>query len=347
METDQVLTEATPYGPFLPVHDSLVLFGSAMGLGYVDHKTTELVYPAQMGIKNVGDIRESILDDNGILWLAGDKGIAKSLQPIIQTEIRQKRPVITRIYRNDEPVILNEQYDLKFDQHTREITFEFALVNPIDPSSVNYRWRLEGFDREWKMTNNSRTAQYMNLPGGNYSLLFESHQPNGSWVSGRALPISIQKPFYAQPLFLVLVLLGFGLLIFGIIRVTAHITRREESIKLRYERKLIEAELTALRSQMNPHFIFNSLNSIYDFILSNDTEHAAEYLVKFSKLMRIVLAQSKQTLVPLYDELMVIELYLELEQIRFNRKFDYSISIDPTLRGKDPSCPTYADSTIS
>ena len=86
-----------------------------------------------------------------------------------------------------------------------------------------------------------------------------------------------------------------------------------------------ELEMKALRAQMNPHFIFNCLNAINRFIISNDAERAADYLTKFAKLIRIVLEKSGQPLIPLEEELYCLKLYMDLEAIRFERPFTYEI----------------------
>ncbi len=88
-----------------------------------------------------------------------------------------------------------------------------------------------------------------------------------------------------------------------------------------------ELKMEALRSQMNPHFIFNSLNSINSFILKNDTTQASEYLVKFARLVRMILQNSQSSLITLEDELECLQLYLQLEALRFNNKFTYAINI--------------------
>lgn len=90
-------------------------------------------------------------------------------------------------------------------------------------------------------------------------------------------------------------------------------------------------ELKSLRTQMNPHFIFNSLNSVNSFISKNDDRSANKYLSRFSQLMRLVLENSKYDFVPLESELKIIELYMELEHLRFQDKFEYELNIDPTI----------------
>lgn len=102
----------------------------------------------------------------------------------------------------------------------------------------------------------------------------------------------------------------------------------ESSLTEKFERQIAEIEMTALRAQMNPHFIFNALNSIKLYVVSNEPKTAALYLTKFSKLIRSILNNSKSKLVSIEDELTALELYIQMEQFRFNFKFDYEINVD-------------------
>src|SRR6266496_3688280 len=101
-----------------------------------------------------------------------------------------------------------------------------------------------------------------------------------------------------------------------------------EKTKVEFQQQATELEMQALRAQMNPHFIFNSLNSINRFILQNNKTQASEYLSKFSRLMRLILQNSQEAFIPLERELEALQLYLELESLRFDNKFEYKISVD-------------------
>ena len=89
--------------------------------------------------------------------------------------------------------------------------------------------------------------------------------------------------------------------------------------------------MVALRSQMNPHFLFNSLNSIKSFIARQEPRKATNFLSKFAQLMRYILANSEQSAIPLSKEIDAIKLYLDLESMRFSNKFDYEIKIAPDV----------------
>ncbi|MCD4698331.1 MAG: tetratricopeptide repeat protein [Bacteroidales bacterium] len=106
---------------------------------------------------------------------------------------------------------------------------------------------------------------------------------------------------------------------------------RQKHLRIKLEMKNLETEQRLLRSQMNPHFIFNSMNSIQSYISGNDSFTAMTYLSKFAQLMRNILDNSRKSLIALSDEINTLELYMELESIRFNKKFDCKIEVDPEL----------------
>jgi LytS/YehU family sensor histidine kinase len=111
--------------------------------------------------------------------------------------------------------------------------------------------------------------------------------------------------------------------IYGVVH---DITARKES-----EQRLIESELKALRAQMNPHFFFNSLNAIQSFIITNEKKLAADYLSKFARLMRLILENSKSPIIEIRTEIELLSLYIELEAIRFDQRFESTIDIGPEV----------------
>jgi len=118
-----------------------------------------------------------------------------------------------------------------------------------------------------------------------------------------------------------------------------NLTLKRKNEKLAYVQKTTQLEMKVLRAQMNPHFIFNSLNSVNKFILESEKSKASEYLVKFSKLMRLILQNSQVPLIPMETELQSLRLYLELESLRFNYYFDYKISVSSDLEIESAKVP--------
>ena len=119
-----------------------------------------------------------------------------------------------------------------------------------------------------------------------------------------------------------------GGLVYGVYQFRVGQIRAEEELKTEFNKKLAEVEMSALRAQMNPHFLFNCLNSINRYIVRSDPETASNYLTKFSRLIRLILQNSKSPTVSLKNELEALRLYIDMEEMRFENRFEYSIGID-------------------
>ena len=113
-----------------------------------------------------------------------------------------------------------------------------------------------------------------------------------------------------------------------------------EKVKARYEKELAEMKILSLRSQMNPHFIFNSLNSIKLYIIKNEKENAVYYLNKFSKLIRKILNATRQNSISLAEELETMRLYVSIENIRFVGELDFEVEKEPGLFLEDIKLPS-------
>lgn len=117
--------------------------------------------------------------------------------------------------------------------------------------------------------------------------------------------------------------------------------RRMMKASLAVQRNVAVLELHALQSQMDPHFIFNSLNVIHNYILTASTEAASTYLTRFSRLMRLTIENSGHEWVSLQEEIEALELYLQLEQLRFQGQFEYSLQLSPSLPDTDMLVPPF------
>lgn len=122
-----------------------------------------------------------------------------------------------------------------------------------------------------------------------------------------------------------------AVIVYLIILWRTNIIQKKENEKLRINKLLAEYQMKALTAQMNPHFIFNAINSIQNFIIQNHSTLAYDYLIKFSKLIRLVLNNSKDNEISLKQELDTLGLYIELEQLRFENSFTYDLYVEPQI----------------
>ena len=214
-----------------------------------------------------------------------------------------------------------------FSYKENSLQFNFIAISLTDPSKIRYAYRLKELDSNWT-TGTQRAVNYNFLSAGKY--IFELKASNNSNVwTGEPLQFLfiIKPPFWQTWWFLLLCFITGGFLIYLLFR--NRVKRIKEKASIRQQ--LAELEGKALRAQMNPHFIFNSLNAIQECIVMEKIDAAYEYLARFSKLLRMVLNNSEKNIISLQEEMEMISLYLELESLRFKNAFEYSIHIDESV----------------
>lgn len=205
-------------------------------------------------------------------------------------------------------------------------TTTFSALNLKDPDKVKYRHQMANYDHGWIETDfRHRSVTYSNLKPGSYNIKIEASNIPGDWVYSRTLVIVIPPYFYQTAIFKVLLLLC----ILGII--TSAVLLYLRQINLTNKNIQNQLKLESLRGQMNPHFIFNSLNSINYFISQNDRLSANRYIADFANLIRSILSNMSAEFIPLSKEIESLQDYLNLEHLRFGDKFNYSLSIDPAI----------------
>lgn len=210
----------------------------------------------------------------------------------------------------------------------RDLTVDFSLVRPTLEGKVAYSIQLEPFDKTPRIQQ-ERKVSYTNLSPGIYTLQISANTPDGAEYQ-LASPIRFQllpawhERWFVQGLFL----LAFLAAVVSLIRMFEDRRRKEFLRKQDAIRKTGELRLEALRSQMNPHFVFNALGSIQYYIQNESKELADEYLGRFAKLMRRYLDSSKQSFSTVAEELQLVSQYIELEQVRYDKSFTYTIDAD-------------------
>ncbi len=222
---------------------------------------------------------------------------------------------------------------LKPDENNLAVHFDVINYDQLDNSLFLYK--LEPGQSQWKTIENGRLS-FNNLAPGDYELSVRGgNKLTGNFTNTDMLYFTIQ-PFWFQTWWFVLlcVLIAGGIISFFVFR---HIKQIRKQAAL--TRKIAETEMMALRSQMNPHFIFNSLNGIEYFIMSNEKRNASVYLNKFASLIRIILSDSREEVVPFTEDMESIRLYVDLEQLRFNHKFCFITDIDEALNDGDYRVP--------
>ena len=230
---------------------------------------------------------------------------------------------------NNLKIDFSKTLDLNYDENFMQIFYKGIYLK--NEGDITYKYRLEGLDTNWTVTKNI-FVQFTTLPAGQYKFVVYAINSNGSINSKPAIVLfNIQKPFWKTWWFYLLIILIIATLIVIIYKKRVSYIWKIENQRMLTTVKIAEYELKALRSQMNPHFMFNAINSIQNFVLKNDSKSAQKYLTKFARLIRSVLENSKHEFVLLTKEVEALELYIELEALRAGFSFDYEIIIDESL----------------
>jgi ligand-binding sensor domain-containing protein len=235
----------------------------------------------------------------------------------------------------NQEVTLQKEIHLKHNQNI--FTFEFAAIDYSSPEDNRHLFMLENYDQKWNRAGSDRRAVYYNIPPGHYVFRVKASNSFGIWTE-KSIAVLIAPPWWNAWWFRIGAVLSVLALLYFLIRWKLNQQFRSRLERAEKEKQLValsqkttDLEMQALRSQMNPHFIFNSLNSINRFILQNNKLQASTYLTRFSRLVRLILQNSQAPMIPLENELEALQLYLELESLRFEQHFDFSINLDEDL----------------
>ena len=271
-------------------------------------------------------------DKKGKIWFGGINGFNMVNPDLTVNDIFSPGPLITGInvmnlsYSTGLATSYVDSVHLTHDKNF--ISFEFQSPNFSQTENIAYQYMLSGVDSSWVNSGTRNFVSYTQLKPGAYTFSVKSANNNNIWCDQpKALFIYISPPWYKTIWFLTTAAGLFLFLLFYLIKQRIKTIKSREFLK----RQKAEAEMKALRSQMNPHFIFNSLNSINSFVVENKTHLASDYLTKFSRLIRLILDNSGSEEIPLEKEIETLKLYLLMESLRFENKFDYEIFTDQNL----------------
>ncbi|MBS4058748.1 MAG: histidine kinase [Bacteroidales bacterium] len=217
--------------------------------------------------------------------------------------------------------------DIRIPFAQNSVNIDYFAISYRNKGKLTYRHRLRGLEKDWVL-NQKTNATYPYLPPGDYTFELSAQNLLGQWNPNPAtFSFSVKAPFW-QTWWFYLLLAALITAVFFII-ITLRIRLLKKRNQLIYDVNRYRQE--ALINQMNPHFLFNALNTVQRFILENDKIASSKYLSKFAKLMRRVLENSQKQHITLQEEIDALSLYLELESARFHERFQYDIIVEPGM----------------
>jgi ligand-binding sensor domain-containing protein len=274
---------------------------------------------------------------NWITWTSAEM-VAFQTDQIAGLSDKSKPVTITGFSVFSNPLfidsLISRRQPVALSYNQNFIGIEFSNLQFSNIEKPKYYYRLDEVDPEWVDGGTRGSASYTNLPPGNYTFRVRTDGGDGK-ADVAILPIHIAAPYWASWWFRASVVILIGTILFGLMLWHNRGVRRESSLK----EQIATTEMMALRAQMNPHFIFNCINSIDALIQSNDKYNATVYLNKFAQLIRNILDTSKQKTISLARDLETLQLYIDMELFRSEDKFAAEIRVADGLLDDELQVP--------
>ena len=330
----------------VPYNDSLIIVCATYhGVGVFNVNTLEFQF------HKTDDLETPILSDydqllfydrHGRLFASSNTGLQRTKAPVIEGDEEQKEYL--EVYLGKSPnrkidlLNLVSQENINLNYNENQLELKFGLINSLS-KDIKYQYRLIGQNNQWEENGNSNKVELKNLNKSAYQFEVRALH-NNMIVAEQKIQINKEILFYQHWWFKLGVLLGILSIIGLLFQNRQKRIRDKKQLNSEFEEKLIEVEMSALRAQMNPHFLFNSLNSIKYFAYHKDKEETGDYINKFALLVRAILNNSKTKTISLKQEIKTIKLYTEIEQIRFEKEFEFEFKIDDTLDQDEIQIPS-------
>lgn len=307
-------------------------YGTNKGLGKIvilENRTpTILNFNTDHGI--VDFEIEKVLEFNNKIWCASKENLFYFESNKL---IKNKIPPLINI--KSVSINNNNYYNLKdtpkFNYDENNIRFQSILISYKNLEKREFIYKLNGYDKEWQLSTTG-DIQYTNLNSGAYTYTtYGLNNDNVKSLAPATFSFIIKKPFWLTWWFISFVFLCLIICIFIIIKLFKNKIEKKETEKTNINQKIAQLQMTAIRAQMNPHFLFNAICSIQNYIIKNDSIQSYHYLSKFSLLIRNILDNSKEDYLDIEQEIKTLKLYIELEQVRFKHPFEAIIDIDKEL----------------
>jgi len=279
------------------------------------------------------EIKSLFIDSKKILWVGTIKGLSKiNLTDYFKEVDSNSFPIyIKNVKINGTTLNLPQTESLSLKHDENNVSINFVALFYKNPVEIFYEYKLVGASDTWQKTEN-RSVEFSALAPGNYTFLVKAVNSCGNYSQSTAsFSFSIAAPFWAKPWFIAFLIALFIIVVIIIYKWQIKIYKQKALEKLAIHKQLINLEHRALSALMNPHFIFNVLNSIQYYMKYVNMNQAHEYLQKFTKLIRLNFENAKRNYNTLENEITALELFCSLEQLRFEHKFVFQVKVSSEI----------------
>lgn len=265
--------------------------------------------------------------DNSILLVITNNGIIKTKPK--KTLLKNESALFYVNAVKTQSRTLENWNKVTLNPGENEVNIEYAILDYGKVMSEKLYYKIN--NEKWiPVSDQTRSLIFPSLSSGTYDIQFKlGNKIQTTYVSFVILPPLWKRPWFITALIILLAGLGYSYYQYRVSVLSKQINLLRENVEL--EKNLSKSILKSIKSQMNPHFFYNALNTIQAYIFTNDSENAGKYLSKFSKLTRKILEMSEEDTIQLSEEIDTLRLYLEIEQVRFDGDFEYAFELDADL----------------
>ncbi|MBV9961139.1 MAG: histidine kinase [Parafilimonas sp.] len=336
------------------------------GAGVYAYKSGRLIYDFNESTGLSSNICRCISACGTNIWIGTDKGVSKIVigqKPYIETKFTHGDGLPSNMinailqdsnrlfvgtpsgltYFNSDKVIATskcilhvtniisgldtlDNTNIKLQPNNNSIRFEYIAISYSSNHDTKYYYRINGLNNGWTVTTNT-SVNYPSLPPGNFSFEIKAVNKYNVWSKTVTIPFEIEKKIWQQFWFRLIAFISFSLLAWYIISSRIKEVKRKENEKNNTIKQIAELKQKALKSQISPHFIFNCLNSIQQYIVEKNVEDSNIFISRFSELIRKTLDYSEKNEITIKEELNYLKTYLLLEQERFENNFQFEIKV--------------------
>lgn len=272
--------------------------------------------------------------EDGKIMFPTVSGVAMIDPKAVSENLYEPKVIIENILADEKALSLTDSVITL--TNVRKLQIEFTAPFFGDVKNLHFECRLEGYDETWKQPSNERSISYYNLPPGDYIFKVAVY----GYVNEKKIHFTVPYPFWQTGIFYIILAVSVTIIFLTIVYFRTRNIRQKETAKTEINKQYAALELKALQSQMNPHFMFNCLNTIKYFISVDDKSSANKYLGKFSKLIRLFLEHANSNSIKLSEELNMLSLYIEMEQLRLDNSFQYNLNVSPDIDIQNIEIPT-------
>jgi ligand-binding sensor domain-containing protein len=326
---------------FIEEINGYYFIGTNKGINILkNHKLIKLLNQSE-GLVDL-QINDCVKDAENNLILATNKGLIKINTSKFITDFPShiNKIEINEIKVNGANSIFNKhivfgtfisnKIELNYSQNDIEIYF--STNNLYNADKNVYRYKIEGLNDNWSEFESNNKINLRGLPNGKFKVIIEGKNlGTGQILKSKSLIIEIFPPFWKTPVFIFSVLVLLIVMVYIIFRRRIQQIQQKSQIQNNFNKRLAETKMEALQSQMNPHFIFNAMNSIQNFIIDSKTDDALLYMGEFSKLIRQTLDNSSKPLIKLVDEIQYLKTYINIERMRFPYGLEFNLEVDKSV----------------